>query len=1015
MRRLPCPLLATVLLVILASLVVLASPRQQTIHLEASEVLVLDGETVHCLGNIQLQENARLELRNVHLILTPERPEDDWCGLWMDGASQVVLENVTLDGPAEGLWIAAAGRAHLSIDHLSGRFSVEGEGSAVVELAASDPVELRVRQQARVSARDATVDWVVDLGFFDPGTHLVSDLTPDAEIDRLLLDEASGFPFTLELQDCYVGGWSVHVSDAADVTIRDSALERIVLRLARPQGTIAELAPRTYEHFVLPDDLPLRTDVRLALENTELLDHWAVELYGSAELSVERCELAEIAMTDGSFNVEILDTQLGGLRCIRGMGEVRFDGAHIHGGVEFEHALWLTLAGNVTFSPEAIVERLVASTVARTIDIELVAEDGAPAAGQGVTIAGPDGRMRELVADANGIVRWDLLLDDASRDAVYTLRIDPGDRPIERFLGPLTSSPLRLEFLRASVDPTTLYVGTPSALDTLYPRTTPLRGSVYEALLALDGNGRPMPLLCPVVPAVGNGGIVVREDGGCDIVLAIRPEVTFHSGSPLTPEDVAYSLVAAMVEDQGPWRLDVVDAVTGTPDLPALIDAEGVEAAMQRIADAVRVEENAVILRLERPFSGVWSFLATTPIVERAWMSARGGWDGSLAGLDARRTFDPGIGFTATDANGTGPFRLETHDAAEREVVLARNDDYWGAAPSVARVRLLLERGPAELLELLRSEALDVVSQLGDPTLPDGRHLRDALEGIATVRPARETLLPGIHFALFNREIVPTEPFALAPSGSFDEAWAPVDLFSDLDVRLGFLHVFDWEAFRRQAAADAWLVTPIHTVVTAFISPDAGVPVDYPYDPRLAWQHLASAWGGELAATGFTVDACFNGGNARRRMFTTVLADSLAAIDPRFHLGVYDPDFNTVVDALFEDTLPLVVLGLAEGADPLVLPHAFLHSDGLVPSLAAPVLYDELLDRAAWTLDLDVRDDYLEQIRDEATDDPIGFVWRAMTLHIEQEWVTPVTLEPYFALGQIPGFDLSKVTKRLAE
>jgi ABC-type transport system substrate-binding protein len=72
-------------------------------------------------------------------------------------------------------------------------------------------------------------------------------------------------------------------------------------------------------------------------------------------------------------------------------------------------------------------------------------------------------------------------------------------------------------------------------------------------------------------------------------------------------------------------------------------------------------------------------------IMDKEWVMENGGWDGSC---DTWQNF---YGMTAADdpftsiANGTGPFKLD-HRTAGEEIVLVRNDAYWGEPAKLERV-----------------------------------------------------------------------------------------------------------------------------------------------------------------------------------------------------------------------------------------------------------------------------------------------------------------------------------------
>ena len=152
---------------------------------------------------------------------------------------------------------------------------------------------------------------------------------------------------------------------------------------------------------------------------------------------------------------------------------------------------------------------------------------------------------------------------------------------------------------------------------------------------------------------------------------------------------------------------------------------------------------------------------------------------------------------------GSGPFRFVSAET-DKEVVLARNDDYWGEKPKLNRVRFMvvpdtttraleLRKGSADLainalpadmvLTLKREPNLDVLSAQGtifayigfnlrDPILKDER-VRQALAYAIDRRPIIEYLNRG--FARPANSVLPPESWAYdgsAPTYPYDPARA---------------------------------------------------------------------------------------------------------------------------------------------------------------------------------------------------------------------------------------------------
>lgn len=999
-----------VLVVVLTAPLCYGASESDPFVLEGNDELILDGQDLECIGRIELRDQSRLLIKDASLILSRYADKEDWGYLQVSDNASLELVNVQIEGDVEGLWISAFDDANVSLTGLQSQFGVEGAGGSQVDVQSCDLSELRVRDHASVRAEDTNISWTIDFGLWDMPSFELSGLSREAQIERRTFGPDEGFPFFLDLTNVTVNGWSLHIDRNTDVHLFDSIFQRIVLLASRANGTLTDLRPQLYESWTFPDDIGLDTDVRVTLENTEMADHWVFRVEGNADLVISDCQGIFLDFANGYGNIEIVDSIIRGLSFYQMMGDVLFENTMISEELSIEDTVWLTMDGSVSFGADARVERWENSMVQRTFPIRLTRKDGSPAADHEITVVLTDGSIKKLVTNGNGDAVLTVIFDDKDFSASLPLSVDPGDRPIHRDVGFLAATPLAIDFLRASVDLTSLYVGSREDLGFMYPPESRFKGHVYETLFMLDPISRPIALLATVVPSTKNGGIVLTEDGGYQVRIGVREGLVFHSGEPVSMGDIEYCIELGLVNSANENTPDALEAC-GVPDLGLLIEEAGAEAATHAVLDAVLIDGNEIVMELERPYSGIWAFLADVQIAPRDWQISRGMWDGTPESLENFRSRAARDQFTGPDAMGTGPFILSEISSDQRDVTLARNPSYWGTMPSLSRVYIRLGRSADELFQLLASESIDVATGLLNDELHDGRRLLDALPEITTLKPLITADRPGTAWGLFNQVVVQGDRLDTLPSGQFSDSSAPVDLFSDVDVRLGFLHGFDWETFLPEAAMDGQIYRPVGSPVSPFLYQPLREGVKYSYDPVVAMQHFSRAWEGQLLDVGFTSYACFNGGNDRRRQFCSALTVSLRSLDPRFEIDVYDPDFNTLVDDLFEDELPLIVLGLTEGLDILGIPYVLLHSESLAPWGASVPAFDELLDDAAWTFDLDRRDSVLVQVREMVSDDPIGFFWRNQEIIADQEWLRGIDYDPFYAFGQIPRFDLRSVWK----
>lgn len=91
---------------------------------------------------------------------------------------------------------------------------------------------------------------------------------------------------------------------------------------------------------------------------------------------------------------------------------------------------------------------------------------------------------------------------------------------------------------------------------------------VVEGLVTTNEKMEVVPLLAASVPTVENGGVVLRKDGGMDVTWKLRPEVTWHDGTPHTSADVKFTVEAINSPAYNPESTDGFDRITSvdTPD-----------------------------------------------------------------------------------------------------------------------------------------------------------------------------------------------------------------------------------------------------------------------------------------------------------------------------------------------------------------------------------------------------------------------------------------------------------------
>ncbi len=199
------------------------------------------------------------------------------------------------------------------------------------------------------------------------------------------------------------------------------------------------------------------------------------------------------------------------------------------------------------------------------------------------------------------------------------------------------------------------------------------------------------------------GGVVESwsfSDDGKTILFTMRPGLTFHSGNPVTPEDVTYSLqrvvklnkTPAFIITQFGWNADNVD------ELVKVVDDSKFSVTI--------TEDFSPALVLNALSAGVASVVDKKLVMEHEQ-------DGDL-----------GYEWLKTNSAGSGAFALQTWKANEL-VSMTANENYRHGAPGMKRVivrhvaepsaqRLLIEKGDVDMARNLTPDQIKGVEGNAD-------------------------------------------------------------------------------------------------------------------------------------------------------------------------------------------------------------------------------------------------------------------------------------------------------------
>jgi peptide/nickel transport system substrate-binding protein len=169
----------------------------------------------------------------------------------------------------------------------------------------------------------------------------------------------------------------------------------------------------------------------------------------------------------------------------------------------------------------------------------------------------------------------------------------------------------------------------------------------------------------------------------------IRKNVKFHDGTPLTADDVVFSIERALAKTS--QRAFQLRGVTG----------------------ARRVDDSTVDILLAAPDAVLPEKLVLVGIMSRAWAAKHD----VLLPQDYNAKQET---FAVRNANGTGPYVLKRYEPDNR-VVLAANPHWWGKRGNVDEATFVTIQSDATRLAALASDQVDFVI---DPPFQDVPRLK---------------------------------------------------------------------------------------------------------------------------------------------------------------------------------------------------------------------------------------------------------------------------------------------------
>lgn len=188
---------------------------------------------------------------------------------------------------------------------------------------------------------------------------------------------------------------------------------------------------------------------------------------------------------------------------------------------------------------------------------------------------------------------------------------------------------------------------------------------IYESLLTFDEN-------MDVVPLLAESWDI--DESGSQVTFHLRPNVTWHDGEPLRPEDVVFTFQVLRNKISG------------------LNDSHVYAANVRQVNDVRKSGDRSVTFTFARPYSNALEILVFPILPQHLFISA------TAPLLDS-------MDFPIV---GTGRFQLEHFDVS-RGMTLRYYPSYWGRKPYIAQVDITIVPDKAAKVTLFENGKIDLV------------------------------------------------------------------------------------------------------------------------------------------------------------------------------------------------------------------------------------------------------------------------------------------------------------------
>ncbi len=552
-----------------------------------------------------------------------------------------------------------------------------------------------------------------------------------------------------------------------------------------------------------------------------------------------------------------------------------------------------------------------------------------------------------------------------------------------------------LSTIRKIKNPETFIEATRNSIETLdlhfmsSTATTCIAYNVYDALLSNSAKNEIAPSLATKIPTIDNQLISIGKEGKTIITFPIRKGVRFHNAAVLMPEDVKYTFTRGIVVGS---LSNLCQALTGEGSFKHLIDKLGVMEAYKILDSAIVVNDQAVIFRLNAPFSPFLDIVADNGsqygILNKKWCIAQGAWPGTAETIKEFVSITDEKNTLHDKMMGTGPFKLESWQQGER-LTLQRFDGYWQGPAKIARViRQIVFDNTVSIQQLQRGD-IDFVCL----TLPELQQV-DGYEGIKAVKdiPSSQLIKMNFNFDMQGDRYLGSK--ILGDKGT------PPDFFGDIDVRKGFCYAFGYETFIKDVLLGGGQ-KPYGPVLIGYPTANLDNP-QYTLDLAKAANHLRKAFGGKVWEKGFKLVIPYSAGSTHRQRALEILQANLKKVNPKFQLELTSLPWAAYVGAIGDKVMPISIFGiLPQYRHPYCSLSYHMHSadfyaDKQGYSNLAKKKYDPLVERLARTFDKEKLTALSHKLQRLSYEDALSiFHYQVIGQVAMRDWIQGYSIKPF--------------------